>query len=129
AQALEERQHTEAPPESTADREAPGSALADPAARQQRTPSDTGTPPAEDGAASERELLISLAEELRELPRPELDSDVKTVQRAQLLADMETACAESGTPETARIPHQRTTHRASADRGGAHRSPSLGPLA
>ena len=130
AQALEERQLAETPAETTADHETPGAALPTRATTPPEGPtSDTGTPPADGEADTERELLLSLAEELCELPRPELDQEVKTVQRAQLLAAMETACAEDGTPENAHIPHQRTTHCTRPGRSGSHRAPSLGPLA
>lgn len=72
--------------------------------------------------------LVSLAEELAALPRPELDPEVKTVQRAQLIAAMEAAFAESGTAADARLPGQRDGRAASRAGRGAHRAPALGPL-
>ncbi|MFE6485862.1 DUF5667 domain-containing protein [Streptomyces sp. NPDC057757] len=70
-------------------------------------------------------LLLALATGLGELPKPELDPEVKVVQRAQLVAAMEamllegTAAGGSGTS----VPEQRS-HRGR----GAHRATGLGKL-
>ncbi|MBO8196329.1 hypothetical protein ITI46_32515 [Streptomyces oryzae] len=73
--------------------------------------------------------LLSLAESLRVLPKPELAPEVKTVQRAQLIAAMEAAFAEGETAARgARFPEQRDARTGSRARGGQHRAPGLGPL-
>ncbi|MFF4604091.1 DUF5667 domain-containing protein [Streptomyces sp. NPDC001339] len=65
--------------------------------------------------------LLAVADGLGRLPRPEMAAEVKTVQRAQLLAAMESAFAE-GASDGAGVPEQRT-------RKGAHRATaSLGRL-
>ncbi|TVL93507.1 DUF5667 domain-containing protein [Streptomyces sp. SAJ15] len=58
--------------------------------------------------------LLALASGLGGLPAPELDPEVRTTQRAQLIAAMETAFAEGGS----RLPEQRAGR-------GAHRAKSL----
>ncbi|MFI9049596.1 DUF5667 domain-containing protein [Streptomyces sp. NPDC053427] len=72
--------------------------------------------------APEEARLLAVADGLGELPKPEMAAEVKTVQRAQLVAAMEAAFAE-GTPSgDARVPEQRTPK-------GAHRAAkSLGRL-
>ncbi|MEU4898761.1 DUF5667 domain-containing protein [Streptomyces sp. NPDC044780] len=74
------------------------------------------TPHQQPGSSSaesaERRRLLALANGLGELPAPTLDPEVRTAQRAQLLAAMEAAFAE-GAP---RVPEQR--RRTS----GAHRA-------
>ncbi|MFF2328847.1 MULTISPECIES: DUF5667 domain-containing protein [unclassified Streptomyces] len=59
--------------------------------------------------------LLALANGLGELPRPELDPEVKVAQRAQLLAAMEAMFAEGGASAGPTVPEQRTkgAHRAS----------------
>lgn len=80
-----------------------------------------GHPPA--GAEhTGQDRLLALAEGLGELPRPELDPEVKVVQRAQLVAAMEAMLLEGGAGEPA-VPEQRS-HRAK----GAHRAGALGKL-
>ncbi|MEU3282026.1 DUF5667 domain-containing protein [Streptomyces antibioticus] len=84
-----------------------------------------GSPPAPAAAdQTERGRLLALATSLAELPKPELDPEVKVVQRAQLVAAME-AMLRSGTVggEAAdpSVPEQRS-HRAR----GAHRASPLG---
>ncbi|MFJ4715124.1 DUF5667 domain-containing protein [Streptomyces sp. NPDC088785] len=74
--------------------------------------------PAAPSEQSEQGRLLTLAEGLGELPKPELDPEVKVVQRAQLVAAMEAMFAE-GAPGPA-VPEQR-----SAKAKGAHRA---GPL-
>ncbi|WP_020120730.1 DUF5667 domain-containing protein [Streptomyces canus] len=66
--------------------------------------------------------LLALAECLGELPRPELDPEVKVVQRAQLVAAMEAMLLEGDGAEPA-VPDQRS-HRAK----GTHRASPLGKL-
>ncbi|MFI6039662.1 DUF5667 domain-containing protein [Streptomyces sp. NPDC051315] len=72
---------------------------------------------------TEQGRLLALATSLAELPKPELDPEVKVVQRAQLVAAME-AMLQAGTvgeaPDPA-VPEQRS-HRAR----GAHRATGLG---
>ncbi|SCK51756.1 DUF5667 domain-containing protein [Streptomyces sp. WMMB 322] len=70
------------------------------------------------------ERLLGLAERLRSVPRPALAPDVKTVQRAQLIAAME---AEFASPEARarQVPPQRDGRGA---RKGTHRAPATGPL-
>ncbi|MFH8594187.1 DUF5667 domain-containing protein [Streptomyces rimosus] len=74
---------------------------------------EAGTPAEACGEAR----LLAVAGTLGELPRPEMDPEVKTVHRAQLIAAMEAAFAE----EDGRVPQQRAR--------GAHRAAkSLGRL-
>ncbi|MGW0825589.1 DUF5667 domain-containing protein [Streptomyces sp. NPDC002845] len=75
---------------------------------------------------TEQGRLLALATGLGELPKPELDPEVKVVQRAQLVAAMEamlqegTAGGEAADPS---VPEQRRA------RGrGAHRASGLGKL-
>ncbi|MFC5215741.1 DUF5667 domain-containing protein [Streptomyces coerulescens] len=94
------------------------------AAEQPEQP--VGSAPADAVAEhTEQGRLLALTESLAELPRPELDPEVKVVQRAQLVAAMEamlqegTTGAEAGTA----LPGQRS------QRGrGAHRASPLGKL-
>ncbi|MEU9503431.1 DUF5667 domain-containing protein [Streptomyces sp. NPDC048196] len=66
--------------------------------------------------------LLAVADGLGRLPRPEMAAEVKTVQRAQLLAAMESAFAEGAPSEGARVPEQR-------EHKGAHRADkSIGRL-
>ncbi|GAB7032618.1 DUF5667 domain-containing protein [Streptomyces sp. NPDC021749] len=66
--------------------------------------------------------LLAVADGLGRLPRPEMAAEVKTVQRAQLLAAMESAFAEGTPSEGARVPEQR-------EHKGAHRAAkSIGRL-
>ncbi|MFJ8787520.1 DUF5667 domain-containing protein [Streptomyces sp. NPDC102476] len=88
----------------------------DPAAEQSE-----GHQPAA-GEHTGQDRLLTLAECLGELPRPELDPEVKVVQRAQLVAAMEAMLLEGDGVETA-VPEQRS-HRA----GAAHRASPLGKL-
>ncbi|MFJ5271180.1 DUF5667 domain-containing protein [Streptomyces sp. NPDC088358] len=76
---------------------------------------------------TEQGLLLALATGLGELPKPELDPEVKVVQRAQLVAAMEAmllegTAAEGEGPDRS-VPGQRS-HRAR----GAHRASGLGKL-
>ncbi|MEV3909242.1 DUF5667 domain-containing protein [Streptomyces canus] len=88
----------------------------DPAAEQSE-----GHQPAA-GEHTGQDRLLTLAECLGELPRPELDPEVKVVQRAQLVAAMEAMLLEGDGVEPA-VPGQRS-HRA----GAAHRASPLGKL-
>ncbi|MFJ9139264.1 DUF5667 domain-containing protein [Streptomyces sp. NBC_01281] len=76
---------------------------------------------------TERELLTALATGLGELPKPELDPEVKVVQRAQLVAAMEAMLLEGtaagGEGLDRAVPEQRS-RRAK----GAHRATGLGKL-
>lgn len=106
----------------------------DEAAAADRTAEDTRAgvappapvPPSDDGDDGESApvLLVGLAERLRSVPKPAVAPDVKTVQRAQLIAAME---AEFASPEARarRVPAQRDGQGA---RKGAHRAPGIGPL-
>lgn len=71
--------------------------------------------------AAEETRLLAVSNGLGELPKPELDPQVRTVQRAQLIAAMEAAFAEGGAPSgEATVPRQRTargTHRAAKSLG------------
>ncbi|MEU9206291.1 DUF5667 domain-containing protein [Streptomyces sp. NPDC048332] len=68
--------------------------------------------PAEQAAPG---TLLALANGLGELPKPELDPEVKVVQRAQLVAAMEAMFAEGGASADPTVPEQRGkgAHRAS----------------
>ncbi|MEU8621356.1 DUF5667 domain-containing protein [Streptomyces sp. NPDC048623] len=72
-----------------------------------------------DGPAepAERGRLLALANGLGELPRPEMDPEVKVVQRAQLVAAMEAMLKEGTAGAGPTLPEQRAggkgTHRAS----------------
>jgi hypothetical protein len=71
------------------------------------------------------ERMLALATDLGELPKPELDPEVKVVQRAQLVAAMEAMLLEGtaaggGTIGTS-VPEQRS-------RKGAHRATGLSKL-
>ncbi|WP_044376877.1 DUF5667 domain-containing protein [Streptomyces noursei] len=95
AQALEEQ-------------ELKGAATEDQVDSPAQTPADAG--------------LLAVADGLGELPKPEMAAEVKTVQRAQLIAAMEAAFAEGAPSGDARVPEQR-------EAGGAHRATkSLGRL-
>ncbi|MFF8830796.1 DUF5667 domain-containing protein [Streptomyces sp. NPDC015131] len=73
---------------------------------------------------TEQGRLLALANGLGELPRPELDPDVKVVQRARLVAAMEAMFAEGAAGEGSAagptVPEQRT-----ASGRGAHRATAL----
>ncbi|MDN0193435.1 DUF5667 domain-containing protein [Streptomyces sp. S.PNR 29] len=101
AQALEEQSGR-----STAAEQSEGPAPAEPAAEQ------TG-----------QGRLVALAAGLDALPKPELDPEVKVVQRAQLVAAFEAMLQEGAGGEAAdpSVPAQRRTR-------GAHRASPLGKL-
>ncbi|WP_217139623.1 DUF5667 domain-containing protein [Streptomyces sp. AC627_RSS907] len=84
------------------------------AAEQSEGPATTGA----DAEQTEQGRLLTLATGLRTLPRPELDPEVKVVQRAQLVAAFEAMLQEGtaggGATDTS-VPEQRRargTHRA-----------------
>ncbi|AEY90867.1 hypothetical protein AQJ11_43925 [Streptomyces corchorusii] len=81
-----------------------------------------GAPPTT-GERTEQGELLALAEGLGALPRPQLDPEVKVVQRAQLVAAMEAMLQEGTGAADASVPQQRS-HRAK----GAHRASPLGKL-
>ncbi|WP_282796104.1 DUF5667 domain-containing protein [Streptomyces sp. CC224B] len=99
AQALEEHSGQDPAAEQPEDPAAPAAARTDAAAPG----------PAEPGR------LLALADGLARLPRPELDPEVKVVQRAQLVAAMEAMLAEGTTGDGASVPRQRSGR-------GAHRA-------
>ena len=74
----------------------------------------TDTDRAGDGA--ERAAMLAIARSLRALPSPQLDPEVKTVHRAQLIAAMEAAFAERTAQGTA-VPEQRATRGGRARHG------------
>nr|WP_180218463.1 DUF5667 domain-containing protein [Streptomyces albus] len=105
------------------------SATAPPSSASNAAPAPSRPPHSHRADGLDRSL-VPLAGKLSALPRPELDPEVKTVQRAQLIAAMEAAFAEgeSAAPDPL-LPEQRDGRAASrSGRGGAHRAPGLGPL-
>ncbi|MEU6162264.1 DUF5667 domain-containing protein [Streptomyces sp. NPDC047130] len=72
-----------------------------------------------------RAAMLAVAAGLGELPKPELDPEVKVVQRAQLVAAMEAMVQEGalGGDVSAQVPDQRSTRAR-----GAHRASPLGKL-
>ncbi|MEU4012442.1 DUF5667 domain-containing protein [Streptomyces pseudogriseolus] len=85
-----------------------------------------GPAPAPAAAETEQAQLLTLASGLRALPRPELDPEVKVVQRAQLVAAFEAMLQEgtaAGEATDRAVPEQRS-RRAK----GAHRATPLGRL-
>ncbi|MFI9026831.1 DUF5667 domain-containing protein [Streptomyces sp. NPDC053560] len=79
--------------------------------------------PGPESAEPETARLLAVAGGLGELPRPTMDPEARTIQRAQLIAAMEAAFAEGGAPsDGAKVPQQRGVR-------GAHRAAkSLGRL-
>ncbi|GGV96424.1 hypothetical protein GCM10015535_65930 [Streptomyces gelaticus] len=72
-------------------------------------------PPEEPAEEADHGPLLALANGLGEVPRPELDPEVKVVQRAQLVAAMEAMLTEGGASAGPTVPEQRAkgAHRAS----------------
>lgn len=71
---------------------------------------------------ADRARMLALAAGLASLPSPRLDAEVRTVQRAQLVAAMEAAFAGgSFDPSRARVPEQRDRRTQGAHRGPAAR--------
>ncbi|MFF9771723.1 DUF5667 domain-containing protein [Streptomyces sp. NPDC014636] len=81
-----------------------------------------GSPPPAEERSEPGELLV-LATGLGALPKPQLDPEVKVVQRAQLVAAMEAMLREGTGAADASVPEQRS-HRSR----GAHRASPLGKL-
>ncbi|OIK24776.1 DUF5667 domain-containing protein [Streptomyces malaysiense] len=90
----------------------------DTAAEQSDEPA--GSPPTTE-ELTERGRLLALADGLGALPRPQLDPDVKVVQRAQLVAAMEAMLQEGTGAAEPTVPGQRKAK-------GAHRASALGRL-
>lgn len=85
-----------------------------------------GPAPAPAAAESERARLLALASGLGALPKPELDPEVKVVQRAQLVAAFEAMLQEgtaAGEATDQAVPEQRSRRAR-----GAHRATPLGKL-
>ncbi|MQY35595.1 hypothetical protein SRB17_35730 [Streptomyces sp. RB17] len=80
-----------------------------------------GPPPTAE-EQTERGELLALAADLGALPKPQLDPEVKVVQRAQLVAAMEAMLQEGTGAADASVPEQRSRSR------GAHRASPLGKL-
>ncbi|NUK75028.1 hypothetical protein HRW23_06070 [Streptomyces lunaelactis] len=78
--------------------------------------------PEESVEPTEHGRLLALANGLGELPKPEMDPEVKVVQRAQLVAAMEEMFASGGASAGPTVPEQRTPGR------GAHRASPLRKL-
>ncbi|MBD0745780.1 DUF5667 domain-containing protein [Streptomyces sp. CBMA152] len=91
-------------------------ALEEASAAQQ--PPATPAAPAQQAAEAD---LLTLAGVLGELPKPELEPQVKVEQRALLVAAMEQMFAAGGVPADPLVPEQRTGR-------GAHRATSLRKL-
>ncbi|MGR8009073.1 DUF5667 domain-containing protein [Streptomyces hypolithicus] len=91
-------------------------------ALEAQTPQGTAADqPEETAEGPESTRLLALANGLGELPSPELDPEVKVVQRAQLIAAMEAMVADNGAPAGPTVPEQRTGR-------GAHRASPLRKL-
>ncbi|MFD0290518.1 DUF5667 domain-containing protein [Streptomyces sp. NPDC127118] len=71
--------------------------------------------PEEPAEPADHGPLLALANGLGEVPRPELDPEVKVVQRAQLVAAMEAMFTQGGASAGPTVPEQRAkgAHRAS----------------
>ncbi|GAA2306218.1 DUF5667 domain-containing protein [Streptomyces kunmingensis] len=89
----------------------------DPAAQQ---PEEPAAQQSDRSDRTDRDSLLSLASGLGELPKPQMDPEVKVVQRAQLVAAME-AMFKEGAVGTS-VPEQRSRSK------GAHRASSLRKL-
>ncbi|MFF5338647.1 DUF5667 domain-containing protein [Streptomyces sp. NPDC013181] len=66
--------------------------------------------PEDPAEQADQGALLALATGLGELPKPQLDPEVKVVQRAQLVAAMEAAFAEGGASADPTVPEQRSRH-------------------
>ncbi|KAF4410543.1 DUF5667 domain-containing protein [Streptomyces lycii] len=76
----------------------------------------TARQPGQSADDPEQGRLLEVAAGLGEVPAPALDPEVKTVQRAQLVAAVESMFAEDGGPAGRPVPEQRSgrhAHRAS----------------
>ncbi|WP_328888467.1 DUF5667 domain-containing protein [Streptomyces sp. NBC_00316] len=85
------------------------------ALEEQELPGAAAVQPEDPAEQADHGPLLALANGLGELPRPELDPQVKMVQRAQLVAAMEAMFAEGGASTGPTVPEQRGrgAHRAS----------------
>ncbi|MGW0205693.1 DUF5667 domain-containing protein [Streptomyces sp. NPDC003233] len=92
----------------------------DTAAQQSVGPA--GSPPTAE-EQTERGELLALAAGLGALPKPQLDPEVKVVQRAQLVAAMEAMLKEGTGAADASVPDQRSSRSRAA-----HRASPLGKL-
>jgi Domain of unknown function (DUF5667) len=85
-----------------------------------------GSHAADRHADPEQVSMVALAAALSRRPRPAMDPEHKTIQRAQLIAAMEQALADGSFRATTRVPEQRTegqgSHRASGLRKFTPRS-------
>ncbi|MFD7443819.1 DUF5667 domain-containing protein [Streptomyces sp. NPDC059909] len=95
---------------------------------ENQTLRDTAAEQPDDAAEpAEQGRLLALANGLGKLPKPQLDPEVKVVQRAQLVAAMEAmllegTASEGGASAGPKVPVQRTSGR------GAHRASPLRKL-
>ncbi|MER8012385.1 DUF5667 domain-containing protein [Streptomyces sp. NPDC094149] len=89
------------------------------------TAAQQSDPPPPAAARTAHAELLALVVDLGELPKPELDPEVKVVQRAQLVAAFEAMLQEGAGGEAAdpSVPEQRS-HRSR----GTHRASGLGKL-
>ncbi|MDX2291966.1 MULTISPECIES: DUF5667 domain-containing protein [Streptomyces] len=90
-------------------------------ALEDRTPEGEADRPDPTADTGDQGRLLALASGLGELPKPELDPEVKVVQRAQLVAAMEAMFAQGTAAAGPTVPEQRTTR-------GAHRASPLRKL-
>jgi len=90
-----------------------------PAAEQPEGPA----PAAAEQDRTEQGRMLALTSGLGALPRPELDPEVKVVQRARLVAAMEAMLLEGGEAADPSVPEQRSPRA-----GGAHRATGLRKL-
>ncbi|WP_031013668.1 DUF5667 domain-containing protein [Streptomyces sp. NRRL F-5727] len=90
-------------------------------ALEDRTPEGEADRPDPTADTGDQGRLLTLASGLGELPKPELDPEVKVVQRAQLVAAMEAMFAQGTAAAGPTVPEQRTTR-------GAHRASPLRKL-
>ncbi|MFH8729153.1 DUF5667 domain-containing protein [Streptomyces termitum] len=90
-------------------------------ALEDRTSEGAAEQPDAPADAGDQGRLLALASGLGELPKPELDPEVKVVQRAQLVAAMEAMFAQGAAAAVPTVPEQRTTR-------GAHRASPLRKL-
>ncbi|MEU0738526.1 DUF5667 domain-containing protein [Streptomyces sp. NPDC006134] len=79
-----------------------------------------GPAPAESAEQTDQGHLLALASGLGALPKPELDPEVKVVQRAQLVAAFEAMLQEGGEATDPTVPEQRSPRAR-----GAHRATPL----
>ncbi len=131
AQALDEHELDEATPDQRTDGEGVRAVSPKPVRPPApRHPSATGahrstgaesSPPG--GDDTDPVPLLDVTDRLKALPKPALAPDVKTVQRALLIAAMEAEFA-SGEARAGKVPEQRDNK----GRKGAHRAPALSPL-